>query len=178
MYRVIQPFYKKMLLVLQDAPTITQSTAIYWDIDNIIDNIIEQQGNYKSINNQIRDAVIIGYKVLEEYTCKIDTETLILYTAAVLDPRVKTEFLKVHLQEGAEAVIDNLQVYFKELSPVEERLPNYPLGAVADIRSSAANSTSFVGRSGHGLKIATSRQQIIQKDYYALPATALDEIDE
>jgi len=128
-YEVMLPFYKKTLLVSQDAPTITQATAIYWDLDNIMDDIIEKQGNCKSINEQIRQAVIIGRKVLDEYTSKMDTETLIPYAAAVLDPRVKTEFLKAHLQEGAGAVIDNLQTHFKELSP--EQLPNHPPEAVS-----------------------------------------------
>jgi hypothetical protein len=180
-YGVMQPFYEKTLLVSQDAPTMTQSTTIYWDIDDIIDNVIERQGKYKAINDQIRDAVITGRQVLEEYTRKMDIETLIPYAAAVLDPRVKTEWLKEHLQEGAEAVIDNLRTHFKELSPIEERLPNHPLERVAETRPLAANSTSFVGRSGRGLKIATSRRRMlekIQKDHYALPATALDEIDE
>ena len=49
-YEVMLPFYEKTLLVLQDAPTITQSTTMYWDIDDIIDDVIERQGNYKLIN--------------------------------------------------------------------------------------------------------------------------------
>jgi len=59
-------------------------------------------------------------KVLDEYTSKMDTETLISYTVTVLDSQVKTEFLKTHLQESVEAVIDNLQTHFKELSSVKK----------------------------------------------------------
>ena len=142
--------------------------------------MIKKIGNYKFINEQIRQAVIAGRKVLDQYTRKMDTETLILYAAAVLDPRVKTEFLKAHLQEGAKAVISNLRTHFKELSPVKERLPNHPLGAVAKARL-VANLTSFVGQSGHSLKIALSRQRMlekIQKDHYAAPTTHLNEINE
>jgi hypothetical protein len=102
------PFYEKMLLVSQDAPMVTQATAMYWGLDDIIDDIIEKQDSYKSINEQIRQAVIAGHKVLDEDTYKMDTETLIPYAVAVLDPQVKTEFLKAHLQEGAGAVTDNL----------------------------------------------------------------------
>ena len=124
--------------------------------------MIKKKGNYEFINEQIRQAVIAGRKVLDEYTCKMDTETLIPYAAAVLDPRVKTEFLKVHLQGGADAVIDNLKTHFKELSPAEERLPDHPLGAVAEARL-GANLTSFVGRSGRGLKISSSRRRMLEK---------------
>jgi len=88
--------------------------------------------------------------------------------------------LKAHLQEGAKGVINNLQSHFKELSSVKEKLPNHPLGVVAKARA-GVNSTSFVGRSGRGLKMALSRRQIlekIQKDHYAALITHLDEIDE
>ena len=51
-----------------------------------MNDVIKKQGNYKSINEQIQQAVIMGRKVLDEYTNKMDTETLISYTAAVLDP--------------------------------------------------------------------------------------------
>ena len=105
---MMAPFYEKMLLVSQDAPTITMSTEIYWEIDDMIDEVIERQGNYEHINSQIRDAIIVGCKVLEEYTAKMDSETIIPYAASVLDPRVKTEWLKNHLKDNADAVIDNL----------------------------------------------------------------------
>src|SRR6266536_1834133 len=146
----------------------------------MMDKVIEKKRNYEHINEEIRQAVLVGRKVLDNYTRKMDSETLIPYTTTVLDPRVKTEFLKAHLQEGAKGVIDNLQSHFKELSPIEEKLPNHPLGAVAKARV-GANSTSFVGRSGRGLKMASSRQRIlekIQKDHYVAPITHLDEIDE
>ena len=84
-YEVMLSFYEKTLLVSQDAPTITQATAIYWDLDDIMDDVIEKQGNYKSINEQIQQAVIMGRKVLDEYTNKMNIETLIPYAAAVLD---------------------------------------------------------------------------------------------
>ena len=85
-----------------------------------MNDVIEKQGNYKSINKQIQQTVIMKHKILNKYTSKMNTETLISYTAAVLDSQVKTEFLKTHLQESVEAVIDNLQTHFKELSSVKK----------------------------------------------------------
>src|ERR1700733_14407703 len=96
-HEVMLPFYEKTLLVSQDAPIITQATVIYWDLDDIIDDVIKKKGNYELVNEQIRQAVIVGRRVLDKYTRKMDAETLILYTAAVLNPQVKTEFLKAHL---------------------------------------------------------------------------------
>ncbi len=74
----------------------------------MIDEVIKKKGIYEHINKEIRQAVLVGHKVLDNYTHKMDSETLILYTTTVLDPRVKIEFLKAHLQEGAEGVINNL----------------------------------------------------------------------
>jgi hypothetical protein len=48
-YEVMLPFYEKTLLVSQDAPTITQSTTIYLDLDDIMDDVIQRQGNYELI---------------------------------------------------------------------------------------------------------------------------------
>ena len=52
-YEVMLPFYKKTLLVSQDAPTITQATIIYQDLDDIIDKVIKKKGNYEHINEEI-----------------------------------------------------------------------------------------------------------------------------
>ena len=76
-------------------------------------------------------------------------------------------------------MINNLRSHFKELSPIKEKLPNHPLGVVTKARV-GANSTSFVGRSSHGLKIALSRRRMlekIQKDHYVALTTHLDEIN-
>ena len=42
-HEVMLPYYEKTLLVSQDSPTITQATAIYWDLDDIMDDVIEMK---------------------------------------------------------------------------------------------------------------------------------------
>jgi hypothetical protein len=81
------PLYKKMLLVSQINLTIFQSTETYWDLDDHFDEIIEMQGAYTNVNIQIQEAARAGQRTLDKYTKKIDTETLIIYSAAILDPR-------------------------------------------------------------------------------------------
>ncbi len=73
-----------------------------------MNDVIEKKENYKLINEQIQQTIITEYKILDEYTCKMNTETLISYVVIILDSQVKTEFLKAHLQKDVEAVIDNL----------------------------------------------------------------------
>jgi hypothetical protein len=78
----------------------------------------------------------------------MDMETLIVYSAAVLDPRVKTELLKAHLRDNAINVINNLRAHFNEISPAVESTPNCqdltPLPSVPTV--------SFVGCS-YGLQV-------------------------
>ena len=109
-------FYKKTLLVSQYAPSITQSTEIYWELDDIIDNVIKQKGKYSNINKEIRVAVVTGHKTLDEYTCKMDSKTLIPYVALVLNPHVKTHWIKTHLEEeDVTIIINQLCTHFKEI---------------------------------------------------------------
>src|SRR3954452_11164345 len=92
-YQVMLPLYEKTLLISQTSPTMFQSTEIYWDLDNHFDEVIEMQDNWAFVNTQIQEAVRAGRETLEEYTKKMDAETIIPYAAAVLDPRVKTHLL-------------------------------------------------------------------------------------
>ena len=78
--------------------------------------MIKQKGKYSNINKEIRVTVVVGRKTLDEYTRKMDSETLILYTALVLNPRVKTHWIKAHLEEeDVTTIIDQLRTYFKEI---------------------------------------------------------------
>ena len=109
-------FYKKTLLVSQYTLSITQLTEIYQELDNIIDNIIKQKGKYLNINKEIHVTVVTGHKTLNKYTCKIDSKTLILYVALVLNLRVKTYQIKAHLEEeDTTTIINQLCTHFKEI---------------------------------------------------------------
>jgi hypothetical protein len=107
-YHTMFPLYKKTLLVSQTNPTIFQSAETYWDLDDHFNEIIKTQGAYVSIDIQIQEAARVGQKALNKYMKKIDIETLIIYSTAALDPRIKTELLKIHLRDNAINVIDNL----------------------------------------------------------------------
>jgi hypothetical protein len=171
--------YKKTLLVSQTNPMIFQSTEIYWELDDHFDEIIEMQEGWAFFNTQIQEAAREGRKTLEEYTEKMDKETLIPYAAAVLDPHVKTNLLQAHLKEGAINVIDNLQAYFNEISPAPETLPPHQQDSTSALTPIA--TTSFVGRA-HSLQVESNQQQMlreIQRKHYSTTATSqTDEIND
>jgi hypothetical protein len=172
-HEVMQPLYKKALLVSQTMPTIFRSTEIYWDLDNHFDNIIEMQGPYAFVNTQIQEAARAGRAKLDEYTKKMDVETLIIYSAAILDPWVKLYNLQTHLKEGAENVIDNLRTHFNEISPLPES--ELPSQCQDSAPSASTTATSFVGRSRR-LQVESPRQRMlreIQEKHYSTAATTL-----
>jgi hypothetical protein len=135
------------------------------------------QGDWALVDPQIKEAVEAGRKTLEEYTQKMDVETIIPYAAAVLDPRVKTYLLKTHLGGGASGVIDNLRTHFNEISPAETSLPPDLPNPIP----STSTSTSFVGRA-RGLQAPSNRQRMLQdiqaELYSTVVASDIDEINE
>jgi hypothetical protein len=178
-YQAMLPLYKKTLLVSQTNPTIFQSAETYWDLDDHFDNIIKLQGAYADIDIQIQDAARAGRNALDKYTRKMDTETLIIYSAAVLDPRVKTELLKIHLRDNAVDVINNLRVHFNEISPAPE--PTLPSSCQDLTPSSSISTISFVDRPP-SLQVESNRQRMlkeIQRRHYSTSATSeINEIND
>jgi hypothetical protein len=72
--------------------------------------VVTKSGVYSQVNEKIQLAVEQGLVVLEEYTAKMD-DNIIYYVASVLDPRVKTEWLKAHLKDRANSVIQDIRDY-------------------------------------------------------------------
>jgi hypothetical protein len=139
------------------------------------------QGKWGGVNTAVQAAVVVGQEKLEEYTRKIDIETIIPYAAAALDPRVKTDLFYFYLKEKAINVINNVRAYFKEISPPPE--PTLPLERPASTplaSSSSYTGHSFVGRV-RGLQVLASRQDMLwriqERHYSAVINVEVDEIN-
>jgi hypothetical protein len=91
-YHAMEPLYDRTLIVSQTAGTIFQTTEIYWGLDDHFDNIIEMQGKWGGVDTEAQAAAVAGRQKLEEYTRKMDIETIIPYAAAALDPASKPIF--------------------------------------------------------------------------------------
>jgi hypothetical protein len=160
-HEVLEPFWDKTNWVSQKAPTITQSVGVYWDLDDILHDVVTKSGVYSQVNEKIRLAVKQGLVVLEEYTAKMD-DNIIYYVASVLDPRVKTEWLKAHLKDGANSVIQDIRDYLHAEYPQEPTLP-----------------TPMATSISRGMKLPSTQRRMherIQRAHYGESAL-LDEID-
>jgi hypothetical protein len=62
---------------------------------------------YEIVNKKIKLVVYKGLEVLKEYIAKMD-DNLIYYIAFILDPRIKTNWLREHLGSLAKAIINNI----------------------------------------------------------------------
>jgi hypothetical protein len=137
-------------------------------LDDLLHDVKAKAGVYETVNEKIRLAVCKGLEVLEEYTAKMD-DNLIYYIASILDPRIKTDWLREHLGSQAEAVIDNIRTQLKIDYPTPlsnpPSTPSTPLG---------------LSSSSRGFRVSQSQQRMherVQRNHYG-EAAVVDEIDE
>jgi hypothetical protein len=81
--------------------------------------------------------------VLKEYTTKIDNN-IIYYITLILDPCIKTVWLREHLKEDADIVIDNIQTILKK---------NYPVLSTPVLSIAALSTTTTASK---GFRVSTS----------------------
>ena len=96
--------------------------------------------------------------MLEEYTVKMDSN-IIYYIASILDPCIKTIWLREHLKEDADTVIDNIRTTLKK---------DYPVLSTPTL--STATSSSTITTASKGFRVSTSQQQMheqIQQLHYS-----------
>jgi hypothetical protein len=93
------------------------SLAIYWDINDLLDNVKESAGDYTDIDNSIRNTIIARISKYTKYKNKMDSQIL-YYIAYVLNPCFKTEWIKKQIDpESATAIIRNIQVFLHQQYP-------------------------------------------------------------
>jgi hypothetical protein len=103
--KVLNPFKVHTSSVLEECATLMSSLAIYWDINDLLDDIKESARDYTDINDGIQQAMMAGISKYTKYENKMDGQIL-HYVAHVLNPRLKTEWIKKQMDsESATAVI-------------------------------------------------------------------------
>ena len=141
---MLEPLWEETQWVSQKAPIITQSVNVYWKLDDLLYDVTTKAGIYATINEKIRLAVCKGLEVLEEYTAKMDSN-IIYYIASILDPRIKTVWLREHLKEDADTVIDNIRTTLKK---------DYLVLSTPALSTTALSST--ITTASKGFRVSTS----------------------
>ena len=82
---VLEKFNEFTLLVLEGSLQITLSLAIYYNLADLLQEVLDKEKKFKDINEDIIMAVKAGLKKYKKYYTFID-ETNTYYVAALLDP--------------------------------------------------------------------------------------------
>lgn len=131
--KVLKPFWDHTNSVSKRCPSITESLPIYWSLDDILDDIKNNEGDFQEVTEEVQNAVEAGILKMDKFTKKMDSN-IIYYVAAVLDPRVKTSFIRAQMSKSdADAIVSDTREYIKKQYPASpassssaERPPGMP----------------------------------------------------
>jgi hypothetical protein len=108
--KVLKPFKAMTLQVSETMPEVSRSLEMYWDLDNLLDQVANGVGNYAELDQSLRDAFATGKKKYIKYSRKLEKNAL-LYAAHILDPRYRTEMIKDIMPDQKAEVIQAATEY-------------------------------------------------------------------
>jgi len=91
-------------VVSRDMPTITDSLAIYWGLDDLLSDVRAAQGDFHGVHATVQACVQRAMEKADKFIRKMD-ENLLYYVASVLDPRMKTSLIKAYMNGNDASVI-------------------------------------------------------------------------
>jgi hypothetical protein len=110
--KVLKPFKDHTLKVSEVMPSISQSLDIYWDLEALLDDVIEGAGDFADLDMSIRNAFSKGKAKHITYMKKLDDQ-MMLFAAHILDPRYKTHQLEMMIPDQYSEIIAKVKKYFK-----------------------------------------------------------------
>lgn len=102
--KVLKPFKVMTLHVSETMPEVGRSLEIYWDLDNLLDQVTNGVGSYAELDQSLRDAFATGRKKYIKYSKKLEKNAL-LFAAHILDPRYRSEMIKDMMADQKDEVI-------------------------------------------------------------------------
>ncbi|EED14468.1 hypothetical protein TSTA_106780 [Talaromyces stipitatus ATCC 10500] len=115
--KVLKPFWDHTNSVSKHCLSITESLPIYWSLNDILDNIKNNKGDFQEITKEIQNAVEGGIRKMDKFTKKMDSN-IIYYVAAILNPQVKTSFIQAQISKSdADMIVSDIREYLKKQYP-------------------------------------------------------------
>jgi hypothetical protein len=109
--KILAPFNEYTEYVSRDSPSIHMTARMFGELRCILLPIKERRGEWQKVSPAITVPVSNGISLLEKYhDCVKDND--VYYIASVLDPRIKTKWLKT-LPDGDE-IIDRIRAFLKK----------------------------------------------------------------
>ncbi|KAM4055445.1 hypothetical protein HRG_014987 [Hirsutella rhossiliensis] len=110
--KVLKPFKEHTLKVSEVMPSISQSLDIYWDLEALLDDVVEGVGEFSDLDVSIRNAFSKGKTKHATYMKKLDDQ-MMLFAAHILDPRYKTHQLEMMIPDQYSEIIAKVKKYFR-----------------------------------------------------------------
>ena len=104
METVLKPFWEYTNVISRDMPTIVDSLAIYWGLDDLLSDVSAAQGDFDGVHATVRACVQHAMAKADKFLRKMD-ENLLYYVASVLDPRIKISLIEAHMKRADTSLI-------------------------------------------------------------------------
>lgn len=116
--KILVPFNEYTEYVSRDSPSIHMAARMFEELHSILLAIKERRGDWQNVSSTLTAPIADGITLLEHYhDCVKDND--IYYIASVLDPRIKTKWLKT-LPDG-ERIIDRIRAFLKKAYPTPKQ---------------------------------------------------------
>ena len=108
-------------------PSLATSLEIYWDLDDLIDSVIEGRGKYTDLHKIIQDVFKLGKAKHLKYS-KLSAKNAILFATHILDPRYKALMIVIMMPNQRDELITMTKNYMIIEWPAlgEVQLPDLP----------------------------------------------------
>jgi hypothetical protein len=97
---------------------------IYIQLQAMLKSIKRRDPPFDTIDVNIIKAVDVGLEKFNEYYGLMKSND-IYFIATVLDPRIKTQWIRDHLPDEADEIIERIKKFLKEAYPFEPKLPSH-----------------------------------------------------
>lgn len=116
--KILAPFNEYTEYVSRDSPSIHMTARMFEELRSILLAIKERRGEWQNVSPALTVPISDGIILLEQYYDRVKDND-IYYIASVLDPRIKTKWLKT-LPDG-EKIIDRIKTFLKKAYPTPKQ---------------------------------------------------------
>jgi hypothetical protein len=103
-----------------------ESLPIYWNLDDLLDNIKKAEGDFEDVTVEIQDAAEKGIRKMNKFAKRMD-DNILYYVASILDPRIKTSFIEAQMSApDAQLIMSQVREFLQKDYPFYPIPPSGP----------------------------------------------------
>jgi len=173
MERCLEPFYDWTRAVSRDKPSLPDAIGIMWGLDDLLQDVKNQCGQFSNAGNDIRKAFDAGVEVIEDYQMLIN-DNIMYYAAHVLDPRVKFNLIDEQCDDPMQVKKDVRDFFKREWLTGQPPKRSVPAGEIKAPKGASQHSLNLLRRA----KVSSDSGVCDIDRYLDAPAITWDDEDE